>query len=130
MTKIEQLLESLAKIQDDWKVNNRRKFPRLDTVEREIDCDTDKLYHSDLGVTISYLQEINLKHPTASLDEKWTGYEDMYMRFIYYTPESDDEYERRLQGELVRQQYDRKMRDEHKRKSDIQAQIDALRKKL
>lgn len=127
---IDDLLEKLDKVQDHFKVQNRRKFPQLTSVEAEIDCDTDKLYHHDLGVAIQYLVEIKTQYPNASLDEKWTGYEDMYMRFVYDRPETDDEYYDRLQSELFRLTRERTAHDERVRKKAIQDQIDKLKAQL
>ena len=72
---------------------------RLD-IERVVDCDTNRLYGS-LDKAIEYLQEVKEKHPTAELDEHWYGYEDMLMRFVYFSPETDEEYSHRLEVEAM-----------------------------
>lgn len=84
----------------------KRKSERR-TVEVAIDCDTSRLY-GPLADAIAYLQEVLAAHPEAaglSLDEHWTGYEDMEMRFVYARPETDEEYERRLQLEREEAQH-------------------------
>ena len=75
------------------------------TVQREIDCDTGKLY-GPLSEAITYLKAIQAKHPEAALTEKWTGYETTEMVFQYpdlETPKEVEmralEHERKLQRE-------------------------------
>lgn len=82
-------------------------------VEREVDCDTGKLY-GPLPGAIAYLQEIAAKYPKAELDEKWTGYEDMYMRFAWSEPQTDEEYARSLTSVLSHEKYKRNQRDEER----------------
>jgi len=72
------------------KATNRLK------IEERIDCDTSRLYNS-LDDAIKYLQHIKSIYPTASLDEHWTGYEDMEMTFVFYRDETDDEMLARLE---------------------------------
>lgn len=97
------------------------------TVEREFPCDTDKLY-GPLPEAIAYLQEIAAKYPKASLDEKWTGYEDMYIRFAWSEPQTDEEYIRSLESVLSRQRYLRNQRDEERAKE--RAALVAQQKKI
>jgi phosphohistidine phosphatase SixA len=70
-----------------------------------IDCDTDRLYSDDLNDTIKYLKGIKEKHPTVSLYEHWTGYEDMTMTFIGSREETDEEFNSRLKQEESDRQY-------------------------
>lgn len=83
------------------------------TVEREIDCDTDRLYGSLPGA-IAYLQEIHAKYPEAMLDEHWTGYEDMTMRFAWSEPQTDEEYIASLEMLLSYERHKRRKRDEER----------------
>jgi len=126
---IKEKLDRIAAAQSDWKVHNRRKFPKK-AIDREVECDTDKLYHPDLNVTIQYLSEIKAQYPTASLEEKWTGYEDMYMRFTYRDDETDEEYDRRLYFIANTEERERVARDEHRRKEAIRNKIRELQKDL
>lgn len=61
------------------------------TRQEVVECDTERLYGS-IPEAIKYLQEVHRQHPNATLEEHWTGYEDMEMRFLYYRPETDTEY--------------------------------------
>lgn len=126
---IDDLLEKLDEIQNDKGAKARKRYSPL-AIEVEIYCDTSKLYHQDLGVTIQYLVDIKTQYPNASLDEHWTGYEDMYMRFVYTRPETDDEFYHRLERELQFEIWQRKQRDEVRRKANIQKQIDKLKAQL
>jgi hypothetical protein len=72
------------------------------TIEQEINCDYAKLFNNDLNVAISYLSEMHSKYShlgTISLDECWTGYEEMHMRFVLTRLENDEEYNHRLKFE-------------------------------
>lgn len=75
------------------------KAPRL-MVEVEVDCDTKRLYGT-IDEAIKYLQEVKEAHKgiDIQLDECWTGYEDMHMRFVYSRPETDKEYADRRKQE-------------------------------
>jgi len=126
---IDELLEKLDKVQDDLGARARKRYAPL-KIEVEIDCDTEKLYHSDLGVAIQYLVDIKAQYPKASLDEKWTGYEDMYMRFVYTRPETTDEFYRRLQCELNFETRQREQRNKVRNRQVIQAKIDRLKAQL
>jgi hypothetical protein len=68
-------------------------------VFRAADCDTSRLYDV-LPKAIAYLKEMQRTlPPDASLEENWTGYETMEMRFCWHEPETDDEYADRLEHE-------------------------------
>jgi hypothetical protein len=125
---IDDYLVALDKVQSDLKATGRYKFPRKNA-EREVDCDTDKLY-GRLDVAIQYLKDIQAQYPDAELEEKWTGYETMYMRFVYITPETDEEYQRRLYFALHEQKRMRKDRDERNRKRAIEEKIAKLKAQL
>ena len=60
-----------------------------------VDCDMGRLY-GKLTDAIEYLQEIHAKYPEAELEEHWTSYEDMEMRFVWYRDETADEKSERL----------------------------------
>ena len=96
---------------------------RLD-IERVVDCDTDRLYGS-LGKAIEYLQEVKEKHPTAELEEHWYGYEDMLIRFVYFSPETDEEYSRRLEREAM---VKRNIEKERVRREKVKALTDEKKK--
>ena len=70
-------------------------------LERVIPLDTERLY-GPLPDAIKYLQEIRAEHmdkPDLSIDEHWPGYEDVELRFLYHSEETDEEYQARLQQE-------------------------------
>lgn len=69
-------------------------------VEAEVDCDTNRLY-GKIDDAIAYLIEVRDRHrgTDIGLEEHWTGYEDMTMRFVYSREENDDEYAIRIQQE-------------------------------
>ncbi len=69
-------------------------YNRQKVLVRE-DCDTTRLYDS-LDEAIKYLQEIKKQFPTATLEEHWTGYEDMSMCFSWYRDETDEEMALRI----------------------------------
>ena len=128
MSRIEELLEELDEIQDDTPKKYRQKFPRLLT-EVEVPCDVNRLY-GPLDVSVTYLQEVRTEHPEAQLDENWTGYEDMEMRFVYYKPMNDEAYLTHLRlnlESLKRLKEDAKKAAE---KEAIRKQIAVLQAKL
>jgi len=67
------------------------KKMRKKQVLQVVDCDTTRLFNVDLKKAANYLLEVYEEHPMAELDEHWTGYEDMEIRFIYYRMETDEE---------------------------------------
>ena len=71
-------------------------------VEVEVDCDVQVLY-GPLQAAADYLTAVLRAHPGLDirLDEKWTGYEDMYMRFVYERDETDEEYADRQEREQL-----------------------------
>jgi hypothetical protein len=108
------------------KIKNERKL-----VEVEVDCETNRLYGS-LDGAIAYLQEIKEQYKDTNivLDENWTGYEDMQMRFVYTRLENDEEYEARIAQEkrlAAAHEYMRKA-EEH-RKKDLE-ELNRLKSKL
>lgn len=90
---------------------NRNRFQ----IERSFSCDVDKLYDS-LDTAIEYLQEVKKDHPDACLDEHWTGYEDMTLRFVWMSEETDDEYFSRVEREEYRERLEKEMEDSDRRK--------------
>lgn len=80
-----------------------KKQPQRRTITERIDTDTGRLY-GPLPDAIAYLQEVQAKYPgtNISLEEHWTGYEDMDMTFSYTRPETDDEMAARLEKERRR----------------------------
>ena len=65
-----------------------------------LDCDTERLYGSLLEAA-TYLMEIHALYPDATLEENWTGYEDMDMRFTWWRDETDEEEKVRLKHEAT-----------------------------
>ena len=98
-------------------------------VEVEVDCDTNRLY-GNIQDAIKYLQEVAKNYPGIVLDEHWTGYEDMEMRFVYYREENDDEYNLRMKYEEVVRERNRKAQQEAARRKEIMDKIAELKKKL
>lgn len=91
------------------------KTPQKLTIYEPIDCDIDKLFNVDLREAAEYLLSVYKKYPNAALDEHWTGYEDMEIRFLVEREETDEEFFHRLRLEA-----------EQKR---IQALVDEVNKK-
>ncbi len=109
---IEQLIADIAFAENDLPKGQRSGTARA-TVEREVDCDTNRLY-GPLDGAIAYLQAVKAEHPKAQLDEHWTGYEDMYMRFAWSEPQTDEEYIGSLKSLLSLVRYRRNRRDEER----------------
>ena len=100
-------------------------------VVRELSCDTGKLYAS-LPEAIAYLQQIAAQHsdkPDLSLDEHWTGYEDMDMRFTYTGPESDEDYNRRIIQEEYQEKRDREAAEKCAKQKSYEKEQAALKRK-
>ncbi len=91
------------------KVRNERK-----QVEVGVDCDTQRLY-GDINGAIRYMEEIRDAHKGVNimLDEHWTGYEDMEMRFVYWREENDEEFTRRQE----REEWERKRAEEERKRT-------------
>lgn len=70
-------------------------------VEQALTCNVDRLY-GPMADTIKYLQEIHEAFPEAQLEENWTGYEDMEIRFAFMRAENDDEFAARKTAERER----------------------------
>jgi hypothetical protein len=87
---------------------NKRKRKKIRVL---IDCDTERLY-GDLKAAAAYLLEIAEEHPTATLHEEWSGYEDMGMVFQDYRDETDEELALRL-----------KMEEERRRREDRDREV-------
>ncbi len=96
-------------------------------VEAEVDCDTGRLYGT-IDEAIAYLIEVRDKHRgiDIGLDEHWTGYEDMMMRFTYTREENDDEYARRMQREA----WEREAAAERKAKEAARAEYEKEHQRL
>ena len=85
-------------------------------VEERFNADVNRLYGS-IDEAISYLTEIREQYrgTNISLDEHWTGYEDMEMTFVYTREETDAEMAHRI----MRAEADRKRaEEERKRKAE------------
>jgi hypothetical protein len=111
---------------------NSKKEDQKKLVEAEIPLDTEKLYAS-LPEAIAYLQQIAAQHsdkPDLHIDEHWTGYEDMELRFAYNRLETDEEFKSRLEIEAAEAKRHSEMLREAQRRKDIEAQIERLRKQL
>jgi hypothetical protein len=65
-------------------------------VEVREDVDTERLY-GNIDGAIKYLEEIRdkFKGTNITLDEHWTGYENMEMNFLWTRLETDEELTRR-----------------------------------
>lgn len=82
------------------------------------DADTQRLYGT-LDDAISYLQEMKAKLPAdASLEEHWTGYEDMELRFVWYREETDVEYLDRMSAEEERRREEIRKKEEDRQKAE------------
>ncbi len=91
------------------------------TIDQEVDCDTGRLY-GDIDGAIAYLIEMRDRHrgTDISLDEHWTGYEDMEMRFVYSRLETDEEFAQRLEDEeRIRRVAEAERTREAQRKRDL-----------
>jgi hypothetical protein len=113
--------------EEQWEAEERERR----TVEVEVDCDTQRLYGS-IDEAIAYMNEIRDQYrgTNIGLDEKWTGYEDMHMRFAYTREENDAEYARRmevLERDIARKAEERRKEEERKR---IATEIKRLQSKM
>lgn len=100
-------------------------------VEVRLDVDTDRLY-GDIDGAIRYLTEIRDQYQGVgiSLDEHWTGYEDMEMTFVYFREENDEEFNRRLEEEEAQRRYQEKLNRETEQRLKDQKEYERLRVKL
>lgn len=107
-----------------------KKEPQKKTISVEVNCDIGRLYGT-LNEAVIYLREMMAMLPAdASLEEMWTGYEDMHMAFTYSRLETDAEYNNRLELEASREK--QRLEDaarEKKRLADI-AEYNRLGDKL
>ena len=114
-----------------WEIEARIKWNKSGLhrarIEREIPCDTDVLY-GPLDKAITYLESIKRDYPSARLDENWTGYEEMYMRFVWTSEQTDEEYKRSLEAIL----WDRQCKEQNFDVEKIKKlkQIELLEKQL
>lgn len=127
---IEETKEEIWRIEKKLKLS-KSEFKRSH-VERELSCDTDKLYGS-LDTAIKYLQSVKKTHPQASLDEHWTGYEDMQMRFVWSEIETDDEHLSKLESILWERQrreaeFDRNVAAKEEQIKKLERELSALKK--
>ena len=127
---IDDLIAQINDACSDMPLGQRPSTGRLE-VEREVDCDTDRLY-GPVPQAIAYLQETHARHPEATLGEKWTGYEDMHMRFSWMEPQTDEEYVAHLERTLSFQRYLRNARDEEraKEREKLEKQLRETQRKL
>lgn len=100
------------------------------TIEEKIDADTGRLY-GPIDGAIQYLKDMKAKYGSGvSLDEHWSGYEDMDMVFVFTREETDAEMNRRIGIEKERE---RMAAEEAKRvkarKADM-AELERLKRKL
>lgn len=103
-------------------------------VEVRVDADTDRLY-GDIDKAILYLAEVRDQYQGKtldgiSLDEHWTGYEDMEMTFVYYREETDEELSRRLEQEAAEKRYQEKLNRESEQRSKDVKELKRLASKL
>ena len=80
-------------------------------------CDTARLY-GDLLEAAYYLIEVHAKHPNATLEEHWTGYEDMEMRFSWSRPETDEEMRERAEHEAATARFEAAQREKAKAREE------------
>lgn len=113
--------------------NKQKEDPKArKMLEVELDLDTNKLY-DDLPKAIAYLQQIASQHsdkPDLHIEEKWIGYEDMYLRFTYHRLETDEEYNSRMEIEEAEARRHSEMLREAARKKKIQEEIERLKRQL
>jgi pyridoxine/pyridoxamine 5'-phosphate oxidase len=90
-------------------------------IEVRVDCDTERLYSENIDDAIQYLQEMKAKYAgyKISLDEHWTGYEDMQMTFVFWRDENDEEYNRRM--EMKRAREEREREEEERKRNETRA---------
>jgi hypothetical protein len=93
------------------------------------DADTEKLYHRDLRVAAAYLLDIATRYEGAFLEEHWTGYETMEMRFGLYREETDEEYRDRLETEAAREAEQRSKIARERERANIDKAIAGLQQK-
>jgi hypothetical protein len=103
--------------------------PERRTVEEFVYADCERLY-GPWDVAIAYLQELREKYPTATLEEKWTGYEDMEMRVSWSRPETDEEMAERLRVEAAMAEHERRERIRQKERLRDEKEYVRLRTKL
>jgi hypothetical protein len=91
-----------------------------------------EVLYGSLHDAITYLQEIKEQYKDTNiyLDEHWTGYEDMCMRFVYTRLENDEEYDRRIAHEkAMKKIHEDQRREEEQRKKDMK-ELNRLKSKL
>ena len=100
-------------------------------LQRTERCNTDRLY-GPIDEAIEYLKEVKARHPEAQLDEHWTGYEDMEIRFVWFGLETDQEYysRRSLEREKSQREEQERLRKKHAEDTETRRQIAELQKKL
>lgn len=109
----------------------KKKEEQKQWVTVRVDANTERLYGS-LDDAILYLSEVREQYRgfAISLDEHWTGYEDMEMTLVYQREETDQEFAHRLRAEEdVRLRAQEKQRKDAERAA-ILKQIEGLKAKL
>lgn len=100
-------------------------------LSREIDLDSDQLF-GKIEDIIKNLQRIKGEHPDKDLEimEKWSGYEDNYFVLQYWSEETDDEYNYRLQSERDQSEELRELEEVKRNNQRVQAEINRLKNQL
>lgn len=112
-------------------MTKKKKEEQKILVEERVDVDTKRLYGS-LDDAILYMTEIRDQYRGVdiTLDEHWTGYEDMEMTFVYQREETDTEFACRLrQIEADRRYAAEKKRLADQREKDLE-ELARLKSKL
>jgi hypothetical protein len=109
----------------------KKKAPERKQIEVRIDVDHERLY-GPIDGAIQYLQEMRDQHQGTgiSLDEHWTGYEDMYMTLVYWRDETDEEFQGRLELEEMRRRLDEEEKRRAKERAKDVEEFQRLKAKL
>lgn len=96
---------------------------------RRDDVDTVKLY-GPLKEAGLYLLELAEKYPDGSLDEHWTGYEDMEMTILFTSEETDDEERHRIAAEKYAKEREEREKNLKKSREKDLKEYNRLKNKL
>ena len=105
---------------------SKNKNPKRQ-VERRISAD--RIYGS-LDAAIKFLQEVKEKHPSATVSEHWTGYEDMELVVSWREEETDEEYRNRLDLEERQRRSAQKEEDQRREREKRQEKYEELKREF
>ena len=75
-------------------VEKHTVFPKA-MVERIVECDESRLL-GPIDEAVSYLKEIQVAHPKAVLEKHYYTYDECELRLRWTEPETDEEYQARV----------------------------------